>query len=157
MKRQKSPWSCGAAVVRNALRVFSIRVSETEVRKCAGTSKKMGTNEQGIISAIRNWGFKATEHRFDSKAEAWDWLHQTLQEGHPVILAVENWEHWVTAIGSLGPTGVAVFDPANWKYNVDENSIHIWNKKTLLFKWWNDRKSVDDELESRMYAIAVKK
>jgi len=157
VKRQEYNWSCGAAAIRNAFRTFNHKVSEVEIRKYAETSKRFGTNEYGIIKAIREWEYKATEHRFNSKVEAWDWLHETLQQGHPVILAVENWEHWVTAIGSLGPTGVTVFDPSNWKCSVQENSTHIWDKKTLLFKWWNNRKSVDDEFESRLYAIAVKK
>ena len=157
MKRQKSPWSCGAAVVRNALRVFKCRVSENEIRGIAGTTKQFGTSEKGILSAIRAYGFKAVEHHIDDKEEAWEWLHETLVEGKPVILCVENWEHWVVAIGSCGNTGIAVFDSSNFKVNLYENNTHVWDKKHLFHKWWNNRLSVDDEVESRLYAIAVSK
>jgi len=154
VKRQKKPWSCGAAVVRNALRVFGIRVSEHDIWPVANTSKSYGTSEKGIITALRYWGCTVVDHHFDDKTEAWDWLHETLQEGRVVILAAENWEHWVLAIGSLGPNGVVVFDSSNFKNNVYENCTHILNKKKLMHKWYNDRKSISED-ESRIYAISV--
>ncbi len=107
------------------------------------------------MRALREWGLRAVQHRFDSKVEAWDWLHETLVEGKQVILAVENWEHWVVALGSAGQLGVVIFDSSNFKKNKYENGTHIWNKKQLFHKWWNDRKSIDDETESRIYAISV--
>ena len=109
------------------------------------------------MKALREWGFRAVEHHIDSKVEAWDWLHETLLEGKPVILCVENWEHWVVAFGSLGHLGVAIFDSNNFKNNKYENCTYVWDKKKLFYKWWNTRKSIDDDTESRIYAISVSK
>lgn len=157
MKFQRNTWSCGAATVRNILRCFGLKVSELDIRTYSNTSKEFGTSENGIMDSIRAFGYTAVEHHFDDSSEAWEWLHDTLYSGKPVILAVENWEHWVAAIGSLGRTGIVVFDPSNFKVNKHENGTHVWDKKKLIHKWKNDRKSIDEDNESRMYAISIGK
>ena len=154
VKRQKRVWSCGAAVVRNVFRIYGVRVAEHEIWPHSETTKEFGTSEHGILNALKVWEFSPRQHKFSDKEKAWEWLHGTLSLGYPVILAVENWEHWVLAIGSLGDLGVAIFDSSNFKVNTYENGCHVWSKKKLLYKWWNDRKHVDDE---RIYAISVKR
>lgn len=157
MKSQRKPWSCGTAAVRNILRIYGKKVSEVSLWSSAGLTKEFGTSEHGIMEALGDNGFEAIEHHFSNKDEAWQWLHGALNEGRPVILAVECWEHWVVAIGSLGSTGVAIFDPSNWKYNLSENGTYVWDKKKLMYKWFNNRMSVCDETEKRLYAISVSK
>ena len=157
MKSQRKPWSCGTAAVRNILRIFDVKVSEVSLWSSAGLTKEFGTSEHGIMDALRDNGLVAVEHHFSSKDEAWEWLHETLAEGKPVILAVECWEHWVVAIGSLGKTGVAVFDPSNFKVNKYENGTYVWSKKQLMYKWFNNRISICDETQQRIYAISVRK
>jgi len=156
VKRQKKKWSCGAAVVRNTFRVFGVRVAEHEIRACAGTHQDYGTSEVGILKALRAWGFHPKQHSFDDKQKATEWLHETLANGQPVILAVENWEHWILAIGSLGTSGIAIFDSSNFKVNLYENGTHVWNDKKLIHMWWNDRKSITVD-QKRIYAISVRK
>ena len=156
VKRQKKRWACGAAVVRNVFRVFGLRVAEHEIRGCAGSSQAFGTSESGILDALRAWGFRPLEHSFDCRQKALEWLHETLAAGQPVILAVENWEHWVLAMGSLGPSGIAIFDSSNFKVNVYENGAHVWPTKKLMHMWWNDRKSIGTK-EKRIYAISVRR
>jgi len=157
MKSQHKPWSCGTAAVRNILRIFGVKVSETSLWASAKLTKQFGTSEHGIMDALRDNDLVAVEHHFSDKNEAWRWLHGALSEGKPVILAVECWEHWVIAIGSLGNTGVAVFAPSNFKNNRYENGTYVWNKKKLMYKWFNNRISVCDEKEQRIYDISVRK
>jgi hypothetical protein len=108
------------------------------------------------MSAVRHYGAKCAEHRFDNREEAWHWIHDTLQSGRFIILAVENWEHWVLAMGSAGAAGVTVFDSSNFKKNVYENGTHVWKRKKLMYKWWNDRVHLGEgEGEDRIYAISV--
>lgn len=153
MKFQKQKWSCGAATVRNCLRVFGVRVPESQIRKYANTSKEFGTNEHGIINALQEWGCTVSEIHYSSKNKAWIWLHDTLQSGRPVIMAIDNWEHWILAVGSLGGY-VCIFDSANFKYNKYENGCHVWDKEKTLYRWWNTRKNIEGN--NRIYAISVK-
>jgi ABC-type bacteriocin/lantibiotic exporter with double-glycine peptidase domain len=154
MKWQSKPWKCGPAAVRNALRAFGVKVSEDVLSKMCGTTDQ-GTDEYGIMDAVRGQGFVATEYRSGSKKNAWHWLHGTLGHGEVVILCTQAWEHWVVAIGTSGKDRIIIIDSSNFKYNVSENGTHVWKKSWLMYQWWNARKSVPDE-EPRLYAIAVK-
>lgn len=154
LKRQSKPWKCGPAAVRNAFRALGLKVGEDEISKLCGTTEA-GTDEHGIIRAIKEYGYTATEYRSDSKKNAWQWLHGSLLHGEPVILCIQAWEHWVVCVGSLGDR-VAIVDSSNFKYNVAELNTHVWDKDWLMYQWWNARKSVPEE-ESRLYAIAIGK
>jgi hypothetical protein len=165
MRLQERTWSCGAAAVRNALRAFGKRVSEADVRSAAesasGPVEKScgcahpGTCEHGVLAAIRHFGFTAVVHRWDTQSEAWEWLHETLQSGKVVILCVHDWEHWVLAFGSLGPTGVVVFDSSNFRYNIQEAGVHVWSRRHLMECWTNTVHTNEDK--TKMYAISVGK
>ena len=129
-------------------------VSEHDLWPLAGTDQT-GTNELGIIRALRAKGAKVAEHRFDDKDKAWKWIHKTLQNGRFIILATECWEHWVVALGSAGESGVVIFDSSNFKKNLYENGTHIWKKKKLMYMWRNNRVHIGEETENRIYAISV--
>lgn len=177
MHSQDYPWSCGAAAVRNALEAVGVVVSEQDVRReartvsesecpgCAATVLRKGgyvappdvehtcgTPEEGIIAALEAFDCGCDEIRTDDFDEAEEELHQALQEGSPVILCVDNWEHWVVAVGSLGQTGVAVFDCSNFKVNRMNSATYVWDSETLERKWRNSRKHVEEE---RMYGVIV--
>lgn len=153
MKFQRDTWSCGAAVVVNALRVFGVKVNEYTIRGVSGTTRSQGTDEEGIMRAVRAWGFSAAPYTTNSKHNAWEWLHGKLNHGSPVILCFDSWEHWVVAIGSLDDL-VIVIDSANFKVNKKENGTQVYTKKQLMRRWRNGRKSIDSD---RLYAIAVSK
>lgn len=153
MKRQEFPWSCGSAAVRNALRAYGHKVSERQIRALAGTTPEEGTDEIGILAAIRGLGYKAAEYSTNSPTQAWAWLSGCLVSGTVVILCVECWEHWCVAFGLLGDM-IAVFDSSNFKKVIAENGTFTWKKPTLMKKWKNSRKNVDSP---RFYAIAVGK
>ncbi|MCK5018308.1 MAG: hypothetical protein KAS32_14720 [Candidatus Peribacteraceae bacterium] len=157
MKRQIKPWSCGRAVVRNVLRVFDIKTTEACIQTYTKSTKHKGTDQDDIITAIWGHSLDCSEISFNDPDVAWFWLHNTLTQGLPVILCVENWEHWVSAIGSLGDTGIAVFDSSNFKNNTSECGTHIWNYDKFRHKIYNDRKNLEDasDFKGRIYAISV--
>lgn len=154
MRRQAHPWSCGAASVVNAIRGLGYRISEFKVRSFSNTTKE-GTSETGIIEAIRCLGFSAVVFSTNSKNEAWEWLVEQMYVGKPVILCVENFEHWISAIGICG-NRITVFDPSNFKKNIHENGTHSWGRRYLMRKWYNTRVSLGPD-EPRLYAISVGK
>ncbi len=138
----------------NALRALGVRVSEQRVARYSETTQKFGTSERGIIDALRAVDATAIEFHSSDRNEAYRWLQATLTSGKPVILCVENWEHWIVAIGTLGDR-IVIVDSANFKRNVAENGCHVWSKRHLLHQWWNDRVSIDDDTEHRLYGIEV--
>lgn len=151
-------WTCGPASVKNALMAFGTNVSEPSIRRVANTIKKEGTDEKGIIAAIRHYGFSATEWRSNKKNISWKWLHEQLQSGKVVIMCFDNWDHWVVALGSVGNTGVTIFDPSNYVYNKKENGTYVLNKKNLIYRWYNNRtEDRAEDKEERMYAISIGK
>jgi len=153
MKPQSKPWTCGAATVRNTLRCFGKKVSEESLRGLCGTTEE-GTDEVGIIRALKYYGYQVNEFHSDSRPNAWAWLHGCLSNGSFVILCLSNWEHWCVCTGRCG-NRVTIVDPSNFKYNRAENLTHVWDKKYLMKHWWNTRKSVEGE--DRIYAISVNK
>ena len=152
MKHQTKPWKCGPATVRNVLRAFGVKDSEDHLTYLCGTTKN-GTDEFGMMDAIKHHGFRVSEYRSNSKKDAWLWLHGSLLHGEAVVLCTQAWEHWVVCVGSLGDR-VVIIDSSNFKYNKAENGVHVWGKDWLMYQWWNARKSVPEE-ESRLYAISV--
>lgn len=150
MKFQENSWSCGAAAVVNALRVLGVKLSEKRVRAAAGTDEE-GTDEIGVKESIKTFGFRPTEYYSNSSTEAFAWLNGMLLTGSVVILCINHWSHWVTAVGIIGQK-VIIIDPANTKANVSENGVFIWSRRTLMEKWKNGRKSAED---GRLYAISI--
>lgn len=140
MKYQKDPYSCGATAVVNALRCYGKNVSERSVRVLARTTPENGTDEHGIIAALRGFGgdgqtfvYKNFENAF---AEVVSWI----DEGYPVILCTWSMQHWVTVIGKLGRdpgngTTLIIADPSNSDRNTSENGIKIMTKKQLKKSW----------------------
>ena len=151
MKYQRSTYSCGPASVVNAVRVFGQNVNEYTVRGYAGTDKH-GTDENGIMNALRELGYSASSYQTDSSNNAWQWLTGQLIHGSPVILCSEAWQHWVVIVGTLGDR-VVLIDSSNTKRNRKENGVKILTKTQLIRTWHNARKNI----EGRLYAIAVGK
>lgn len=117
-----------------------------------------GTNEKGILTAIRHLGgaysISAAEYQSESKNNAWQWIHGSLIHGRVVILCVDSWRHWVLAFGGAGDR-VSVFDPYPSKKNLKENGVETLTKSELMRRWWNGRKWVGKD--KRLYAISIGK
>lgn len=153
MRYQLRPWTCGPASVRNALRCFGHKVSELKIRQYTNTTQEEGTSEEGVLNAIRKLGYTASEFHNDSNQEAWEWLLENLAEGNPVILCLDAWQHWATAVGVLG-NRVVLVDSSDLRNNKAENGVCLLSKKELLWRWRYSRKG---PVECRLYAIAVKR
>ena len=149
-KLQQFPWSCGAASVVNACRALGRRVAEGRVRSLAGSSEAEGTDEVGLIQAVRGLGLKATPHHSSDAATAWAFIRSNVQDGRPCLLCIDQWQHWVCVIGVMGDR-VIVIDPANTKANMAENGTHSLSRRDLHKRW-----RCKDEQEP-FYAITVGK
>lgn len=146
MRFQSGPGYCGPAAVVNALRCFGIRAKEAPVATHAGCTAKDGSTEHGLRQALERYG--CAHGTIDEKryAAAEDLLVAHLKTG-PAILLVEGGEHWVCAIGTLGPR-VICFDAQNYKWNKAENGVHVHETGAALRRYW-------DAFNGKRYAILV--
>lgn len=140
MRYQKDPYSCGPAAVINALRCFGKNLPERAVRVFSSTTPERGTDEHGIIAALRGLGFDGETFERSSFDEAFDEVRSNIDEGYPVILCIWYMQHWVTVVGSFGRdpgngTRLVVADPSNSDRNAKENGIKILTKKQLKKSW----------------------
>lgn len=134
MKLQERMFSCGPAAVRAALYVLGHRVSEATLRKRAGTTPE-GTDEKGLMRAIRSYGHKPKEYQSESRRASWAWLKGALGRGKPVLLCVDQWDHWVAAVGRLGGK-VLIFDPDSSPGRRKKYSgLEVYTEQELWIRW----------------------
>jgi len=133
MRLQRSTFVCGPLSVLNAARALGVRLTEREIRLHTGTTKKDGTNEHGIKSALERLGFTFTEIRA-TKDLAFDMLYQALVDGAVGSLSVEEGRHWIAAIGIAGPR-IVTFDSWNSAANKSECGVDVLDRRQLSH-WW---------------------
>jgi ABC-type bacteriocin/lantibiotic exporter with double-glycine peptidase domain len=153
MRLQENSYSCGPAAIRNAFRVFGHKVSLKNIAAACGTTED-GTDDVEMLQGIRAFNYTATEYKANSKTEGWLWLHGCLTHDRVVILCINDWQHWVVCIGSLG-NRVVIFDSANYASNIKENGVKVWSKRHLMQAWWNA--NPNREGYPPLYAISISK
>ena len=152
MQFQERLFSCGPAAVRAALYVLGHNnISEATLRRRAGTTPE-GTNEQGLMRAIRSFNHKPKEYQSESRRASWSWLKTCLSKGKPVLLCVDQWDHWVAAVGTLGGK-VLIFDPGippgrRKKYS----GLEIYNEQELHPRWGYEDEDTDKTI---FYGVSI--
>jgi hypothetical protein len=133
----------------NALRAHGVKVSEKRIMAHTSTTRAEGTSEHGVLNGIERLNFWWDEIKVDDQEEAWTALTESISEGNPVILCVDNANHWITAIGQIGDS-IVVFDSDSLdEANRKEHGTHVWTAEQLFKRW----KLVNDNF----YGISVKK
>lgn len=148
MRYQEYSWSCGPCAIVNSCRVFGLKIPERKIRKFSKTSKELGTDEFGIINALKELNFNYIEYKTKSKKEAINWLTGAVTNSQPTILCVDSWTHWVVIVGKIGSRFILV-DSTKTKSNIKENGIHFLSSRQLMRRWVSK--------EKEMYAIATVK
>lgn len=133
MRFQSTQASCGPASLRNALQVLGIERSEEELASLSGCTTQ-GTSPRGMMRALlliakdnpRVMPGPLTERRDDIAILR---LSACIQKGHPVILMVDNDEHWAVCFGTLGSDIFHLADSA------DEEMVRHYSAERLLERW----------------------
>lgn len=118
MKYQTRSYTCGPAAVVNALRLYGVEVAELHVSKLAGTTPEEGTDDRRMMKALRSLGCKPSVVALTST------IRKRLARGVPVIIHIDEEEHWVTLLGTLGESFIA-FDSWKSKDNLRENGVRV--------------------------------
>jgi ABC-type bacteriocin/lantibiotic exporter with double-glycine peptidase domain len=131
VKKQSKNYWCGIASIANALEVLGIRRSQREIAKLCDVNAEHGTDETEMKRALLANLMTVDEWHGTDEAEAMYWLMTSLTPyGAPVILCVDNDEHWVTVIGTCGKR-LIVFDPSR------NHGIEVHDASTLAARWVN--------------------
>ncbi len=97
---QPNNWQCGPFALKHALIMLGKIVNEKELSRIAGTHWWSGTDEIKLGRAAKKYGaqlkFIRRKHALNAKRE----LLLSLKRGHPALLCVDNWNHWVTVVGA---------------------------------------------------------
>lgn len=111
MKQQRRDYWCGIAAVANALECLGVKRTQGQINKLLHCSEERGTPEEEIIRGLLACGAAVDEWKFPAWSSSHDWLDQHLIKRGPVILCVDQYDHWVTCIGICG-LRYSVFDPS---------------------------------------------
>ena len=146
------PGHCSAAAVQNALRARGHRVGQRRLARLISVSDEDGADETQIIHALHELGYGVDECATSDKQHARMWLANRIIVGLPVIVCVDNWGHWIAAIGISG-SRVIIADSSNEALNKSENGVTAVHLDRFLRRWKAARKMA--EKDPPFYAIAV--
>lgn len=105
---QPNEWQCGPYALKYALLALAIPCDETQLTREAGATEQ-GTDERDLDRAARRHGCVLRVERSTTRDSAREALQGHLSRRTPVLLCVDQWSHWIVAVG--GDTdGVVVLD-----------------------------------------------
>lgn len=120
--RQPNAWLCGPFALKHALLALGVRAEERHLAALAGTDRT-GTDEAELARAARHYGCALGFVRQREPDPARRDLARFLADGVPVLLCIEQWDHWVVAVHEddgmfvvLDSRAPAVFRILPWEY-----------------------------------------
>jgi hypothetical protein len=106
---QPNSWQCGPFALKHGLLALGVYAHEDALARLAGSTEQLGTDDRQLARAALAHGCTLTLER---RAHAWaarQEINQWFARGLPLLLCLDQWEHWVTAV-SADREHVVVFD-----------------------------------------------
>jgi hypothetical protein len=95
---QPNRWQCGPFALKHALVTLGIFAPERTITDMAGTRRGGGTDERQLRKAARRFRCDLTPIRRHEPELARRELLSQLRRGHPCLICVKEWDHWVTVV-----------------------------------------------------------
>ncbi|MGD2134521.1 MAG: hypothetical protein PVF27_00100 [Gemmatimonadales bacterium] len=132
--RQPNTWQCGPFALKYALLSLGIFADEDDLAAIAGTSARDGTDEVGLGRAASAFGARLALIRRRTARGAKRALDGWLRRGVPVLICVDQWDHWVTVVGNDGERYV-LLDSQRSRSSV--LAVVRWNAlaSRLVYRW----------------------
>jgi hypothetical protein len=106
---QPNSWQCGPFALKHGLLAYGIFAHEDMLAKAAGSTPELGTDDRQLATTARDYGCKLLVERYRTASFARRALRRYLAVHTPVLLCLDQWDHWVTAVGA-DDTHVVVLD-----------------------------------------------
>jgi hypothetical protein len=97
---QPNNWTCGPFALKHALIMLGRVVDEKRISRIAGTHWWSGTDEIKLARAARRYDCSLKLIRRKNSLRAKRELLLALKRGHPCLLCVDEWNHWITVVGA---------------------------------------------------------
>jgi hypothetical protein len=106
---QPNSWQCGPFALKHGLLGYGIFAHEDVLAEAAGSTPELGTDERQLANTARDYGCRLLVERYRTASFAQRALRRYLAVHTPVLLCLDQWDHWVTAVGA-DDTHVVVLD-----------------------------------------------
>jgi hypothetical protein len=97
---QPNKWQCGPFALKHALIMLGKTVNENDISRIAGTHWWAGTDEIKLSRAAKAYDCEMSMIRRKDSLRAKRELLLALKKGHPCLLCVDGWNHWITVVGA---------------------------------------------------------
>jgi hypothetical protein len=97
---QPNSWQCGPFALKHGLLALGIHAHEDQLTRIASSSETNGTDEYQLARAAHAHGCTLSVVRRFHAAAAQQELDHWFARGIPVLLCLDQWEHWVTALAA---------------------------------------------------------
>ncbi|MCF8242918.1 MAG: BtrH N-terminal domain-containing protein [Melioribacteraceae bacterium] len=134
---QPNRYQCGPFALKYALVMLGIFKNENQIGIIAGSTWWAGTDEIGLARAARRFNCRMKHFSADNPHEAKKLLNQELKKGHPCVLSVSNWNHWLTVVNHTSGKYIVIDSEL-------DKVISIQSPIKLMRKW----KYADEEITS---------
>ena len=104
---QPNEWQCGPYALKYALLALAIPCDETALTRESGATRQ-GTDERDLDRAARRHGCVLRVERSTTRDSARAALRGHLTRRTPVLLCVDQWSHWIVAVGSDADAAVVL-------------------------------------------------
>ncbi len=97
---QPNKWQCGPFALKHALTMLGKIADEKHISRVAGAHWWNGADEIKLTRAAKAYGCDMTMLRLRDPLRAQRELLLSLKRGHPALLCVDGWGHWITVVGA---------------------------------------------------------
>jgi len=97
---QPNSWTCGPFALKHGLLALGVFAREDALASAAGSTEQHGTDEPGLRRAARLHGAELGVERWTNPRAARRAVVAWLDRWVPVLLCLDQWEHWVTAVAA---------------------------------------------------------
>ncbi len=97
---QPNSWQCGPFALKHGLLGWGVFAHENDLARIAGSSERDGTDETQLRRVAAAHGCELGLVRHRTARGARHTLARLLAARVPVLLCVDQWDHWVTAMGA---------------------------------------------------------
>ena len=98
---QPNNWQCGPFALKHSLIMLGRIVDERRISRIAGAHWWNGADEFKLGRAARAYDCELKLVRRKTPLRAKRELLRSLRKGHPALLCVDQWNHWIAAASSV--------------------------------------------------------